>query len=140
MYYTLGADLCPRHTVVMLVGLTNMLTLCYSTSRLTLPIQIHPVEYTRIRCVLLLSNIIEGNLMGLTLDFTWLLCPCIVDHVVSILLYFVHTVNKFVLQMIGKLYMARIFGFTLLHILTGCCSAMCVHHIVIGVAHACRDR
>ena len=31
MYYTLGADLCPRHTVVMLVGLTNMLTLCYST-------------------------------------------------------------------------------------------------------------
>ena len=90
----------------------------------------------RIRCVLLLSNIIEGNLMGLTLDFTWLLCPCTTDHVVSILLYFVHTVNKFVLQMIGKLYMGRIFGFTLLHILTGCCSAMCVHHIVIGVAHA----
>ena len=63
--------------------------------------------------------------MGLTLDFTWLLCPCTTDHVVSILLYFVHTVNKFVLQMIGKLYMERIFSFTLLHILTGCCSAMC---------------
>ena len=74
--------------------------------------------------------------MGLTLDFTWLLCPCTTDHVVSILLYFVHTVNKFVLQMIGKLYMKRIFGFTLLHILTVCCSAMCVHHRVIGVAHA----
>ena len=73
VYYTLDADLCPRHTVVMLVGLTNMLTLCYSTFRVTIPIQIHPVEYTRIRCVLLLSNIIEGNLMGLTLDSTWLL-------------------------------------------------------------------
>ena len=31
VYYTLDADLCPRHTVVMLVGLTNMLTLCFST-------------------------------------------------------------------------------------------------------------
>ena len=73
--------------------------------------------------------------MGLTLDFTWLLCPYTTDHVVSILLYFVPTVHKFYITTHWKAVHGAHFWFHPVAYSNGV--LVCdLHHIVIGVAGA----
>ena len=124
VYYTLDADLCPRHTVVMLVGLTNMLTLCYSTVYLS-PRHTNSKTPCRIHAHTLCPFVVKYNWRqsyGINTRFYLAIVPlyygpCCVNFSV-----FLHSGHKFYFQLIGKLYMGRIFGFTLLHILTAMCT------------------
>ena len=125
--YTLGADLCPRHTVVMLVGLTNMLTLCYSTVYLS-PHHTNSNTPCWKHAHTLCPFVVKYNWRqsyGINTRFYLAIVPlyhgpCSVNSSV-----FCAHCGQIQIQLIGKLYMGRIFSFTLLHILTGSCSAMC---------------
>ena len=68
--------------------------------------------------------------MGLTLDSTWLLCPCTTDHVVSIFLYFAQWA-QILFSTHWKAVHGAHFWFHPVAYSNGD-----VHHIVIGAADA----